>query len=146
MRTLQSIFSNVLNKDLFTRSNDTNCFLYLYGKTKPSSAVHSPPLRVGLHFALSGFISPLRPRKQLKFVGLTIVMVLIILTRLVLVWKYAMGPYFNYVRKKMRFFDPLRFQTIEKVLKNNRRKHKFEDFRTLPPSKSAYVIKVWSRL
>ena len=37
---------------------DTNCFVSLYGKTKPSIAAHSPPLRVGLHFAISGFIFP----------------------------------------------------------------------------------------
>ena len=37
---------------------DNNCFVDLYGKTKPSFAAHSPPLRVGLHFANSGFIFP----------------------------------------------------------------------------------------
>ena len=43
----------------------TNQFVCLPGKIKPSSAAHSPPLRVGLHFALSGFIFPGRPTNWL---------------------------------------------------------------------------------
>ena len=43
----------------------TNCIVSLAGKTKPCSAAYSPPLRVRLHFALSGFIFPARLTKQL---------------------------------------------------------------------------------
>ena len=43
----------------------TNCLVGLAEKIKPSSAAYSPPLRVGLHFALSGFIFPARLTKQL---------------------------------------------------------------------------------
>ena len=42
---------------------DNNCFICLYGKTKPSFAAHSPPLRAGLHFANSGFIFPIKTDK-----------------------------------------------------------------------------------